>query len=392
MAEIIKSKYTVRVKCFLIPNVQRASIAAILISLLASTAWGQDHADHRIAALTKQLTQGDSFVRWRAAKALLKIGSYTKADIHALIEALKIEEGDISDRARDELVKIGPDAVPALIRALKYQDSIDHSGNAFQALRVIGAPAIPALIEALKDRNEDVRLGALEVLQEPNFFENTTQIRTSLVPILVEALKDPNPAIRRAAVANISCSGDEATRGYLALIEALKDQDPTVRSAADFRLCCILVTPGHPMGEAAIAHLGEALKNEDRNVRSFAVQALSRMAATAKPWLGARVEASKDPEEQVRSSVARALGSIEPGADAVVATLLNLLKDTSKNVRSSSASALKTAPSTAAVAALIVALQDPEAAVRRSAADALARREAGDAVPRLIQLMGDREA
>src|SRR6266404_6225351 len=288
MAEIIKSKYTVRVKCFLIPNVQRASIAAILISLLASTAWGQDHADHRIAALTKQLTQGDSFVRWRAAKAL---------------------------------VKIGPDAVPALIRALKYQDSIDHSGNAFQALRVIGAPAIPALIEALKDRNEDVRLGALEVLQEPNFFENTTQIRTSLVPILVEALKDPNPAIRRAAVANISCSGDEATRGYLALIEALKDQDPTVRSAADFRLCCILVTPGHPMGEAAIAHLGEALKNEDRNVRSFAVQALSRMAATAKPWLGARVEASKDPEEQVRSSVARALGSIEPGADAVVATL-----------------------------------------------------------------------
>jgi HEAT repeat protein len=391
MTGIIKSKYTVRNTRALITGARHTCFAAILFSLVANTAWGQHETDLRISTLTSELKQSDYFVRWRAAKALLIIGSYSKADIPALIEALKIEDGDISERARDALVKLGPDAAPALIRALKYQDSIDHSGNAFQALMVIGVPAIPALIEALKDPNEDVRLGALEVLQEPNFFENTTNIRTSLVPILVEALKDPNPAIRRAAVANISCSGDEATRGYLALIEALKDQDATVRSAADFRLGCILVIPGHPIRELAVANVGEALKSGDRNVRSFAVQALARMGSTAKPWVNALIEASKDPDVKVRSNVARALGTIEPANDAVVATLLHALRDSNKNVRGAAASALKSAPARAAIYPLIVALQDSEASVRRSAANSLARRDAGDAVPRLIQLMGDRD-
>lgn len=373
---------------YLITSARHICVAAILFSLLASTAWGQDEADLRISTLTRELKQGDSFVRWRAAKALLRIGSYSKADVPALIEALKIEEGDISERARDALVKIGPDAVPALIKALKYRDSLAYS-KAIEALTAIGPPTLPALIEALKDHDEDVRLGILEALREGNLREVNT--RPATMPILIEALKDPNPAIRSAAAQSIQRFGAEAAPAYLALIEILKDPDPEVRSAADFAISCVHLPPGDPSARVATALLMEALKNQESKVRSNAAYALASMRSTAKPALDALIEASKDPDETVRSNVAQALGSIEPAADAVVATLLKALSDPDKSVRSASASALKSAPTRAAIAALIVALQDREASVRRNAAGSLARRDAGDAVPRLIQLMSDQD-
>ncbi|MEK6408415.1 MAG: HEAT repeat domain-containing protein [Acidobacteriota bacterium] len=368
----------------LIAGARHTCVAAMLFSLLAGAAWGQDAAELRLSTLTSQLKQGDSFVRWRAAKALLRIGSLSKVAVPALIEALKIEEGDISERARDALVKIGPDAVPALIKALKYRDSLAHS-KAIQALDAIGPPAVPALIEALKDANEDVRLGALKVL---DWTKPTPQ---AAVPILIELLKDPDPAIRSAAAQNIMCTGAEAAPPSLALIEALKDQDPKVRSAAASALFCVHLAPGHPTVQAALALLLEALKNQDANVRSGAAHALANMGSMAKPALDALIKASKDPDEKVRSNAARALGRIEPAADPVVATLLDALRDSNKNVRSAAASALKSAPARAAIYPLIVALQDSEASVRRNAADSLARSDAGFAVPRLIQLMSDRD-
>jgi len=383
---VAKDSVTIRGRRDLIINARHTCLAAILFSLLVSIAWGQDKADLRISTLTRELKQGDSFVRWRAAKALVRIGSYSKAAAPALIEALKVEEGDISDRARDALVKLGADAIPDLIKALGDRDSLAY-GKAIEALAAIGPPTLPALIEALKD-DKDLRLGVLEALREINF-QSLDPRPTTLLPILFESLKDPNPAIRRAAVQNIRCTGAEATQGYLALIEALKDQDAEVRGAADSALCCAGLAPGHPAVQAALAILLEALKNQDANVRSGAVRALASLRSTAKPVLAALIEASKDADEKVRANAARALGTIAPTADAVVATLLVALRDPDKRVRSASASALRSAPARAVVYPLILALQDREASVRRNVAESLARPNAGFAAPRLIQLMSD---
>jgi HEAT repeat protein len=370
----------------LITSARHICLAATLFSLLAGTAWGQDKADMRISTLTRELKQGDSFVRWRAAKALVRIGSYSKAAVPALIEALKVEEGDISDRARDALVKLGADAVPGLIKALRDRDSPAY-GKAIEALAAIGPPTVPALIEALKG-DEALRLGAFEALREISL-RGLDPRPTALLPILFEALKDPNPAIRRAAVQNIHCTGAKTTPGFLALIEALKDQDPEVRGAADFAICCVGLTSEHPAVQAALALLLEDLKSQDANVRSGAVRAFASMGSASKPALAALIEASKDADEKVRANVARALGAIAPAADAVVATLLVALRDPDKRVRSAAASALMSAPARAVVYPLILALQDREASVRRNAADSLARRGAGFAAPRLIQLMSD---
>src|SRR5258707_91451 len=99
MTGSIKSKHTVRTRRHWFTGARHTCGTAILISLLAIATLGQDQADLRISTLTQQLKQGDSFVRWRAAKALLRMASYSRAAVPALIEALKIEEADISDKA-----------------------------------------------------------------------------------------------------------------------------------------------------------------------------------------------------------------------------------------------------------------------------------------------------
>jgi HEAT repeat protein len=386
MTRIIKSKYTIRSRPHLITSARHTCLAAMLFSLLASAAWGQDQADPRISALMQELNQSDYFVRWRAAKALLKIGSYSRAAIPALIEALKIDEGDISERARDALVRSGPDAVPVLIKALADRDSV-VSSKAIEILAAIGAPAAPALIEALKNRDKDVRRGVLEAL---NQIGPKTK---AAVPILIELMKDPDPGIRNAAAQNIMCCGADAAPAYLALIEALKDEDPQVRSTAAFAFCGVRLAPEHPAFQPALALLLETLKDPDASVRSGAAQALAYLGSTAKPALAALLDALKDSDARVRASVARALGTIGPNPDPlVVAVLLAALKDPDKRVRSAAAFALKSAPAKAVVYPLIIALQDSEPSVRRSSADSLARRDAGFAVPRLIQLMSDRDA
>jgi len=442
---------TNRGRRYLIASARQTCLAAILFSLLATTAWGQQKSDLEISTLTRDLKQRDSFVRWRAARALLKVGSYSRAAVPALIEALNIEDGDISDRARDALVTIGPDAVPDLIEALTHRDSLTHS-KAIEALVAIGPPAVPSLIEALKDDdhyvrgtaiealsqinpkpqsaipalvellndvNRSVRLSAIEVLLQINptpqsaipalinaLNDGDRSVRLSAiealkqidpkpkaaVPILTEMLKDRDLSVRVGAARTLLWMGEEGAPAYPVLIEALPKEKPydTCWEAQDFARG-VLSVPGRSTLNAALASLTAALGNQDKTIRIGAACVLREMGAGAKPALAALIGASRDPDAQVRSNVARALGTIDPTADAVVAALLELLKDPDKGVRSASASALKPAPARAAIYPLILALRDSDASVRRDAANSLARRDGRFAVPRLIERLGDQD-
>lgn len=386
-----------------------ACLVVMLSALVTGTAFGQVQSDARIAALNRDLKQGDYFVRWKAAKALVRIDPLSKEAVPGLMEALKIEDGEIGYRVSEALAKIGPAAVPAVIQGLKHRDSNAYS-LASGVLTQIGSPAAPALIEALKDHNEDVRLGALEVLNRLG------SIPLSASPILLELRKDRDPAIRSAAIYAISGMSAEAASVYAVLIETLKDRESEVRAAAASALsrCCgiyLNLAPG-PNVQEAVSQLLAALKSPDANVRSGAASALAMMGqsrrsdlqghetnvespiktlgAAAQPLLDALIAAAKDPDATVRSKALWALGVIGPTRDEVVTALLDALRDSDNDVRGAAASALKSAPARAAIYPLILALQDREASVRRNAADSLARQDTGFAVPRLIQLLGDR--
>jgi HEAT repeat protein len=103
-----------------------------------------------------------------------------------------MRNGGCAGRRREALGKIGdPQAVPALMEALKDRDERCAPGGG-GALGKIGDPqAVPALMEALKDRDENVRRAAAEALGKIG--------DRQAVPALLEALKDRNEDVRQAA-------------------------------------------------------------------------------------------------------------------------------------------------------------------------------------------------
>ena len=85
-------------------------------------------------------------------------GQY-KEIVPALLEALADADGGVRQLAAATLVKIGPDAVPPLIDALKAKDRESRANAAYVLGQQVPAPreALPALAKALKDEDKEVR-------------------------------------------------------------------------------------------------------------------------------------------------------------------------------------------------------------------------------------------
>ncbi len=246
MAEIIKSKYTVRVKSFLIPNVRRASIAAILISLLASTAWAQGQPkanvpgrEGALPALIKALDNTDQRVRYTAALALSGVRSGEQ------------RYPDVGELPKPIIPILPKQVIPILIKALKDQDPVVRSDAAW-ALAGIGAPAkaaATALIESVEDRDLEVcRYAAcalknvggkspavihalIRLLKHPDqgiqdvANEALVNIRETAVPSLVRLLIGQDSALRVKSHNVLRSIGD-----VFALVATLKSRDKALRS------------------------------------------------------------------------------------------------------------------------------------------------------------------
>lgn len=176
----------------------------------------------RVPSLMQALKDERESVRSDAAGALGKIGPAAMAAVPALIQALKDERSYIRAAAAYALGQIGPNArtaVPALIEALAYEDMYylpgyertDYLSEPVLALVKIGPDAVPALTEALKykrhrlprwrgpaskDEGDKVRACAALALEEIG-----PKARAA-VPVLFEVLKDKDWFVRfRAAQA-----------------------------------------------------------------------------------------------------------------------------------------------------------------------------------------------
>jgi hypothetical protein len=92
-------------------------------------------------------------------------GQY-KDIVPALLEALADADGGVRQLAAATLVKIGPDAVPPLIEAMKAKDRETRANAAYVLGHQIvpAREAMPALAKALKDEDKDVRRRAAYAL------------------------------------------------------------------------------------------------------------------------------------------------------------------------------------------------------------------------------------
>jgi HEAT repeat protein len=114
----------------------------------------------------------------------------------------------------------GPDAIPALIRAVNTDDDPEVATAAASALPRIGPSAIPALVEALPSGGCIAGQGLAE-------------IGSTAVPALLAVLRIPPIRGHRMARIGATCAvkslAPDTTATVQALMAAMEDSDPGVR-------------------------------------------------------------------------------------------------------------------------------------------------------------------
>ncbi|NET34194.1 MAG: TIR domain-containing protein, partial [Cyanothece sp. SIO1E1] len=221
--------------------------------------------------------------------------------------------------------------------------------------------AIPALLQALKDENSDVRRSATEGLG---------QLRSeAAIPALLQALKDENSDVRRSATEGLEQLRSEAA--IPALLQALKDENSDVRRSATEGL-------GQLRSEAAIPALLQALKDENSDVRRSAAEGLGQLQSEA--MILGLLQAMKHQDSDVCRHAAEILREIS--CEAILASMIRVLKYRGPRIRRIAAESLSKTASQAslsplskalAVKTLIEALHDKYLSVRRSAAESLGK-------------------
>jgi HEAT repeat protein len=152
-------------------------------------------AERAIPALMKMMKDQVMIVRMGAAVGLGGIGPKAREAIPLLADALESphEDHNVKDRAAEALGKMGPEAIPALVKALQNNQYFARRISARALGEIGGADAVPALIKALQDDDRSVRWLTIEALGKigPDARE--------AIPALTRALQDKRYSIRASA-------------------------------------------------------------------------------------------------------------------------------------------------------------------------------------------------
>jgi len=218
-------------------------------------------------------------------------------EVRSLLHQLESGSSYLRENARRELRRIGPTAIPALMKAFKdFDRNPVLSAGAEVALAEIGRPAVPYLMGALSDDREDVRcravatLGAIGPPAKP------------AIPSLIDMLEAGEPVRRGAtvALARIEPSREWDLSELIAEVNAGEDYWSRRQAICDLGL----IGPG---AKAAVPALLKAVGDENDIVRAAAAEALGRIGAPAKDIVPMLRAALKDDSEYVRQSAAAAL-------------------------------------------------------------------------------------
>jgi len=259
------------------------------------------------------------------------------------------------DRAAQELIRLGADAVPTLMDSLQTQD-LNLLAIYQQILARIPA-ASPELIKAFKSAHPLIRGRVAEVFAINN--------DRNAVPALLEALRGEFFTVRARAAIALANIGDG--RAIPELLPLLKDREDEVRIAA----CIALGKFRDPSTFDELANV--TLDDPIIEVRQTAVKALgeSRNAA-AIPFL---MEALRDPfwwfeREQATRDL---LTAIENMGEPVVEPLIEALADREGTVRKFAAMILGNLRDVRAIEELGMTVYDLHHEVSQAAAEALAQ-------------------
>ncbi len=235
---------------------------------------------------------GDVTQRDRAAQELIRLGADA---VNPLIEALQTKDAGLLPLIQQilaripsatptmvnllgnthpvirgriaEIFSINKDraAIPALLDALQGEYFTVRSRAAL-ALAKMGEPkAVPLLLNLLKDREDEVRIAAclaLGLFRDPSTFDDITNV----------LLDDPQIEVRQAAARALGNTQHPAALPYL--MEALRD--PFWWYEREHGVGDLLLAI-EKMGNAAVDPLIDALQDKEGTVRKFAAILLGKL-------------------------------------------------------------------------------------------------------------------
>lgn len=259
------------------------------------------------------------------------------------------------DRAAQELIRLGADAVPALMEALQTQDM--GLLPVYQHILARIPAASPVLIKALSDAHPLIRGRVAEI-----FSINKNK---NAIPVLMDALRGPYFTVR--AKAAIALANMRETQAIPELLVLLKDPEDEVRIAA-----CNAI--GKFQDPSTFDELANVLLDDQKiEVRQAAVKALGNSRNPAA--VSFLMEALRDSffwferEQAVRDL----LKAIEGMGELVVEPLIDALADREVTVRKFAAIILGRLRDARAIEELGMTLYDLHHEVSLAAAEALAQ-------------------
>ncbi|MHC4405315.1 MAG: M56 family metallopeptidase, partial [Planctomycetota bacterium] len=332
---------------------------------------GSEHND-LVPELTEMLKDPKARVRICAVTALGNMGPKAKSAVPALVDAMKDDE--TLCLAEDALEKMGPAAkaaVPGLTEILGGTD-LGASHCAARVLAAIGPDAreaVPALIACLQRRNDPwgqlslctslatldpkssqaiealTRLadGPCRDIQPAAHFHLVKMGETgaSHFQALIDALEDSNPRVRLTAAAYLGRLGKDASEATPSLLAALDDVDPEARVEAAHAI--LLVCPKGAERKRAADVVLEAVDDKVfmAQVRAFsALEAFGPEESWSTPLLTTLATSTSIPQPRFRLAAINALGNIGSAATESIPALVALLEDDHWEIRQNARDAI----------------------------------------------------
>jgi HEAT repeat protein len=332
--------------------------------------------------LLKQIKDDNPDVRIKAIMGLSKLGAEA---VPVLVEALKDKETNVGTVAAYGLllIKLEPaERVAALRPFLADKSSAVRNGVA-GALARGGPGAVEPLVGLLKDEAEDVRKTTVRSLQSVVQRDKEGKVGEAVVGELEKALQDESPGMRLAVVQALPFCG---ARAVPVLVTALDDREAKVRATA----AAALSRPAYKMLAATILPaLTKRLKREEELiVKQSLVSTLSRCGPEALPALR---EALADKAPEVQKVALTGLVKMGPPAKAALPAVKELAaKGRHPDVRKTAVSVLPQF-GTEGLAAVLDLLKVEDSATRLGCLQVLGKQGGATAteVPSLTECLKD---
>lgn len=365
--------------------------------------------------LRTDLEDQDEGVRLAAVALLVgRRGLLTRMapDFESLLTA---EQEGVAHDAAFLLGKLGPEAFPRLLDALRLESSrVDLIAG---ALARGGRPAVSLLHQVVGDANPRVRRGAALALGmirplDPSTVETLTtglndpdpSVKAAFlasiaglgpraknaVPVVRNLLRDDSPAVRIQSIDVLSLAAPRDEQQLSDLLPLLDDSDPKVQKRAIDAIRNL-----GPIGRSAVSKVvGKLATSPDQETRLAALEFLGSHGSFAEESVPAVTALLDDPSTRLRTVAVQVLGKMGKAAQPALDRLTSLLGEDQVEIRESVASVVGNLGLDAEIVrpALARAIQDKEQGVRRAALSAIFRLgpEGSILIPDLI-LLASRE-